>query len=63
MNTTLKFLRKQIYDIVIYSEGAFTMKELYQLPVYQIDEILDSFKERNQKQQEAIDQSKGKRSF
>jgi len=63
MNTTLKLLRKQIYDIVIYSEGAFTMKELYQLPVYQIDEILDSFKERNQKQQEAIDQSKGKRSF
>ena len=63
MNKTLKLLRKQIYDIVIYSEGAFTMKELYQLPVYQIDEILDSFKERNQKQQEAIDQSKGKRSF
>lgn len=63
MNTTLKLLRKQIYDIVIYSEGAFTMKELYQLPVYQIDEILDSFKERNQKQQEALDQSKGKRSF
>lgn len=60
MNNTLKFLRKQIHDIVVYSEGSFTIKELYQLPFYQITEILDTFKEKSQKQQDALDAASGK---
>jgi Neuraminidase (sialidase) len=63
MNDTLKNLRKQVYEIVIYSQGSFTIKELYQLPLYQIQEILDSFKEKQEKEKQMLDQAKGKKTF
>lgn len=63
MNKSLKDLRKQIYDIVIYSEGAFNVKELYQMPYYQIEEILAAFKDKAEKEKSAIEAASGKRSF
>ncbi len=63
MTANAKLFRKEIYDIVIYSEGAFTIKELYQLPMYQITEIVNSFTEKNKREQEAIDAQSGKKTF
>ena len=63
MNQLNKNLRKQVYDIVLYSEGAFTIKELYQLPQYQISELLEAFTEKNRKEKKAIDSASGKKTF
>jgi hypothetical protein len=58
-------LRKQLYDIVLYSEGAFRVDELYQMPLSQLSEIMDAFTEKREKEKEAIDamQSKNTRKF
>ena len=63
LNKVNKNIRKQVYDIVLYTEGAFSIKELYQMPVYQATEIIESFTEKNRKEKEAIDQASGKQSF
>jgi|TARA_R110000868_G_scaffold132076_6_gene342541 hypothetical protein len=63
MTTSLKSLRKQVYDIVIYSEGAFNVKELHQMPYYQIQEILEAFTEKHKVEKDAIEAASGKRSF
>ena len=63
MNEINKNLRKQIYDIVLYTEGAFSVKELYQMPIYQATEIVASYSEKNRKESEAIDAASGKKTF
>jgi|TARA_B110000503_G_scaffold115092_1_gene173194 hypothetical protein len=63
MTAALKNLRKQIYEIVIYSEGAFNVKELHQMPYYQIQEILDTFSEKHKREKNAMEAASGKRSF
>ena len=63
MNKAAKSLRREAQDIVIYTNGSFSIKELYQLPYYQIREILEAYKDKKTKEQEAIDQARGKRSF
>lgn len=60
MNENNKTLRKQVYDIVLYTEGAFSVKELYNMPLYQTSEIIESFSEKNRKEKEAIDAASGK---
>jgi len=60
MNEANKNLRKQVYDIVLYTEGAFSVKELYNMPLYHTSEIIESFAEKNTKEKEAIDAASGK---
>lgn len=60
MSETNRLLRKQVHDIVLYSEGAFRVQELYQMPMYQLTEIVDSYKEKNEKEREAIESAQNK---
>ncbi len=60
MNETNKNLRKQVYDIVLYTEGAFSVKELYNMPLYHTSEIVESYADKNTKEKEAIDAVSGK---
>jgi|TARA_R110002153_G_scaffold218746_1_gene371152 hypothetical protein len=63
MNEINKNLRKQIYDIVLYTEGAFSVKELYHMPLYHTTEIIESFSDKNTKEKEAIEAASGKKTF
>jgi Neuraminidase (sialidase) len=63
MNVAHKNLRKQVYDVVLYTKGAFSVKELYNMPVYHTTEIIDAFSEKNRKEQDAIDAASGKKTF
>jgi len=63
MNEINKNLRKQVYDIVLYTEGAFSVKELYHMPLYHSTEIINSFSEKNKREQAAIEAASGKKTF
>ena len=63
MNENNKNLRKQVYDIVLYTEGAFSVKELYHMPLYHTTEIINSLSEKNRKENEAIEAASGKKTF
>lgn len=63
MNEANQHLRKQIFDIVLYTGGAFSVKELYQMPIYQATEIIESFAEKNRKEKEAMESASGKKTF
>ncbi len=45
---------------MVYSEGIFNLEDLYALPLYQHDEIMETFSEKSKQQQDRLDQSKGK---
>ena len=59
-NNERKSTRRSLIDIVVNSQGTFNIEELVQMPLYYVNEILDSFKDRNEKQQQAIDAASGK---
>lgn len=45
---------------MVYSEGIFNLEDLYALPLYQHDEIMETFSEKSKQQQDRLDQAKGK---
>mgnify|MGYP001342742974 CR=1 FL=1 len=55
-----KELRASAFKIMVFSEGVFNLQDLYALPAYQHEEIMESFSDRSKKQQESLDQAKGK---
>jgi hypothetical protein len=59
-NTEKKRMRRSVIDIVNYSDGSFKIEELVMMPTYYISEIVQSFKERRDKEKESMDLAKGK---
>lgn len=53
-------MRSQVNSIVIYSQGSFTLQELYKMPMHYVREIEEALIEKNEKEKQALDQAKGK---
>ena len=47
-------------DINVNSEGTFKVEELVLMPPYYISEILESFKAKNEKHEQAVNAASGK---
>ena len=60
MQQEAKSLRQAVFKLMVYSEGVFNLQDLYSLPIYQHDEIMETFSEKSKQQQERLDQAKGK---
>ena len=60
MQQESKNLRQAAFKLMVYSEGIFNLEDLYALPLYQHDEIMETFTEKSKQQQDRLDQSKGK---
>lgn len=52
-------LRNVLNDIVLYTEGAYNIKDLYIMPMYYINEIMGRIEKKNEKFQEELEKSKG----
>jgi len=52
--------RKIINDIVLYTDGAYNIKDLYIMPMYFINEILERIESKREKEREEIERSKGR---
>tara|TARA_A100001035_G_C27612035_1_gene421394 strand:- start:50 stop:217 length:168 start_codon:yes stop_codon:yes gene_type:complete len=50
-----------VNDVQIHTNGAFTRQELYHMPVRDFLEIRKTLQENNEKQKQAMQSSKGKR--
>lgn len=55
-----KQIRNMLNDIVLYSEGAYSIKDLYIMPMYFIKEILDRIEDKRKKTEEEIQKANGK---
>lgn len=60
MQQEAKSMREAVFKLMVYSEGVFNLQDLYALPLYQHDEIMESFTEKSKQQQDRLDQAKGK---
>lgn len=60
MLNQVKDLRSSVFKLMVFSEGVFNLQDLYALPLYQHEEIMESFSEKSKQQQERLDQAKGK---
>lgn len=49
-----------MFKLMVFSEGVFNLQDLYALPLYQHEEIMESFSQKSKQQQERMDQAKGK---
>lgn len=56
-------MRGQVFSIVIYSDGIFDLKELYELPLYQHEEIMETFKEKAKAREDQLAAAQGKKTF
>lgn len=54
-----KGLRKEVYDVVLYSGGAFKISELWNVPVNYLREITKAIVDKNEKEKQALDKAKG----
>lgn len=54
-----KSIRNVLYDIVLYTEGAYNIKDLYIMPVYYISEILERIREKNEHMKQEMDKVRG----
>jgi hypothetical protein len=59
-NTDKKKMRRTVIDIVNYTDGSFKIEELVMMPTHYISEIVQSFKDRRDKEKESMDLAKGK---
>lgn len=63
LNNESKTMRGQVFSIVIYSDGIFDLKELYELPLYQHEEIMETFKEKAKAREDQLAAAQGKKTF
>ena len=54
-------IRAMLNDIVLYTEGAYNIKDLYIMPTYFLKEILDRLESKNKKIEEEMSKSQGNR--
>jgi hypothetical protein len=54
-----KGIRKEIFDIVLYSSGAFNISELWNVPLGYLKEITQAIIDKNEKEKQALDKAKG----
>ena len=54
-----KKLREILHDVVLYTDGAYNIKDLFVMPVYYIKEIMERVQAKNEKEAEQIEKAKG----
>jgi hypothetical protein len=54
-----KFIRKQIYNLTLYSEGVYKTSDMWIMPLIMIKELDEALAEKNEKIKEAMNKSKG----
>lgn len=59
-NDEKKKMRRSVIDLVNYTDGSFKIEELVMMPPYYISEIVQSFKDRRDKEKESMNLARGK---
>jgi adenine C2-methylase RlmN of 23S rRNA A2503 and tRNA A37 len=54
-----KFIRKQVYNLTLYSEGVYKTSDMWIMPLSMIKELDEALAEKNEKIKEAMNKSKG----
>ena len=54
-----KFIRKQIYNLTLYSEGVYKTSDMWIMTLSMIKELDEALAEKNEKIKEAMNKSKG----
>lgn len=52
--------RSFLHDIVLYTEGAYNIKDLWAMPIYFIKEILERIEKKDEKIKMELEKAKGK---
>jgi hypothetical protein len=52
-------MRKDVFDISLYSSGAFKISEMFDMPIRILYELRESIVDKNEKEKQALDKSKG----
>ena len=60
MNNTRKQMRQTIHDISLYSNGSYTVQDMYNMTQPMVNELLDAMNRKMDKEKEAYEKVKGK---
>lgn len=60
MNQTRKQMRQSINDIALYSNGSYTVQDMYNMTQPQVSELLEAMNTKQDKEKEAIERAQGK---
>ena len=60
MNQTRKQMRQSINDISLYSNGSYTVQDMYNMTQPMVNELLDAMNRKQDKEKEAMERAQGK---
>lgn len=55
-----KMIRKTVFDAVLYSEGSFNLNEIWSMPFYYFEEVIEAMSDKNEKIKQATQKSNKK---
>jgi hypothetical protein len=60
MNQNRKQMRQSINDIALYSNGSYTVQDMYNMTQPQVSELLEAMNTKQDKEKEAMERAQGK---
>ena len=60
MNQNRKQMRQSINDIALYSNGSYTVQDMYNMTQPMVSELLEAMNTKQDKEKEAIERAQGK---
>lgn len=60
MNQNRKQMRQSINDIALYSNGSYTVQDMYNMTQPMVSELLEAMNTKQDKEKEAMERAQGK---